>query len=425
MRFFLVLFITTTAFAQQFRWGADLSFVPKLEHNGVVYRTGGEEHSALEIFRCAGFEVVRLRLWHTPVEPWHGIDSVLAFAERADALGFKILLDIHYSDTWADPEHQTKPAAWQSLTYPQLLDSMYRYTNNVMLRFRNAGVIPEAVQIGNEVGGGFLWETGRLTGSGQQWEQFTTLLDTAIAATRDSLPQALWPKIVIHHQEGGDASDCHWFFINLFIYEVDYDIIGLSYYPWWHGDLGALSDNLRELALLDKEIRIVETAYPYSLDWCDNTNNIVGEEWQLHWGFEATEEGQAMFLNAVAETLQALPNNLGTMVCLWEPAWIPTDSFGSPWENLALFDCDGNKLLAFDNMPIATPQRVTLVRIDNDLRLRWQDDGSFYYHVYGVTPGNPEVITRLGVTAENQWLLPNEFSIYPQRSYFVIGSCEP
>ncbi|MBL0062152.1 MAG: glycosyl hydrolase 53 family protein [bacterium] len=152
---FIIFILSTTALAQQFRWGADLSFVPKLERNGVVYRTGGEEHSALEIFRCAGFETVRLRLWHTPEEPWHGIDSVLAFAERADALGFKILLDIHYSDTWADPEHQTKPAAWQSLTYPQLLDSMYRYTNNVMRRFRDAGVIPEAVQIGNEIGGGF------------------------------------------------------------------------------------------------------------------------------------------------------------------------------------------------------------------------------------------------------------------------------
>lgn len=419
MHLFIVLILATTAFAQQFRWGADLSFVPKLEHNGVVYRTGGEEHTALEIFRCAGFEVVRLRLWHTPVEPWHGIDSVLAFAERADALGFKILLDIHYSDTWADPEHQTKPAAWQSLTYPQLLDSMYRYTNNVMLTFRDAGVIPEAVQIGNEIGGGFLWETGRIS----SWQQFTTLIDTAIAATRDSLPQALWPKIVIHHQEGGNEGECDWFFSNLAVREVDFDVIGLSYYPWWHGELGDLSNNVENLSRFGKEIQIVETAYPYMEGWCDNTNNIVGHTPLPD--FFATEDGQSAFLDSLANIVRTIPNNLGKMVCLWEPTWIPTDSFGSPWENLALFDCNGNKLLAFDNMPIDTPQRVTLARIDSDLRLRWQDDGSLYYHVYGVTPGNPEITTRLGITTENEWLLLNEFSVYPQRSYFVIGSCEP
>lgn len=417
--------MATTSFSQQFRWGADLSFVPRLEHNGVAYRTGGEEHRALEIFRCAGAEVVRVRLWHTPDEPWHGIDSVLAFAERADAAGFQILLDIHYSDTWADPAHQTKPAAWQSLTYMQLLDSVYRYTNNVILRFRNAGVIPEAVQIGNEIGGGFLWETGRITGSPQQWEQFTALLDTAVSATRDSLPQAMWPKIVIHHQEGGNESVCVWFFGELIESQVDFDIIGLSYYPWWHGELWELSGNVEQLSLYGKEIQVVETAYPYTLGWCDNSHNIVGETWQLHSGFEATEEGQAAFLDSVANIVRAIPNQLGTMVCLWEPAWIPTDSFGSPWENLALFDCNGNLLRAFDIMPIMTPQRVTLARIENDLRLRWQDDGGLYYHVYGVTPGNPDDTTRLGVTLENQWLLPNEFISFHQRSYFVIGSCEP
>jgi arabinogalactan endo-1,4-beta-galactosidase len=136
--------------------GADLSIVPRLEQARVVYFDNGQPREALSIFHDHNYRIVRLRLWHTPAEPWHGLDSVLAFAQRVKNAGFEFLLDLHYSDTWADPAQQTKPAAWQGLTFPVLVDSVYAYTNSVIRRFRDGDALPEYVQIGNEISAGML-----------------------------------------------------------------------------------------------------------------------------------------------------------------------------------------------------------------------------------------------------------------------------
>jgi len=429
MHRFWVLIIFTSTFAQEVRWACDLSFVPKLEHNGAVFRQAGVERSALQIFRSAGFELVRLRLWHTPTEPWHGIDSVLAFAERAHDLGFKILLDIHYSDTWADPAHQTKPEAWQSLSYAQLLDSVYSHTNNVIRRFRDVNVIPEAVQIGNEIGGGMLWNTGRITGqwnTDEQWNQLAALMDTAVAGVRDSLTPSQWPKIVLHHQEGGNAGACQWFFSQLESRDVDFDIIGLSYYPWWHGTLDNLSNTLTTLySAFDKDVHIVETAYPWMTGWCDNTGNIVGDQTPILPGYPATESGQAQFLEAVEARLLDAPNRGTRLLCPWEPAWIPTEVFGSPWENLAFFDCDGDALQIMNIFPGLTPTNLTITRIGSDITLRWRNDASPYYRVYASDSSDGPFTELLGSTSANTWLLENEVEISNAKYFVVEGSMTP
>lgn len=425
----ICIFLATVAFAQPVRWGADLSFVPKLEHNGAVFRRAGYERDVLEIFRSAGVEVIRMRLWHTPSEPWSGIDSVIAFAERADALGFKLLLDLHYSDSWADPTQQTKPVAWQSLTYAQLEDSVYRYTNEVVLRFRDADILPNAIQIGNEIGGGFLWTTGRVGGAydtPQQWTQFTNLLKAGINGVRDSLSEPEWPEIVIHHQEGGDAAACNWFYSHLEDYNVPFDIIGLSYYPWWHGSLDDLSANVAQLVNdFGKSVQIVETAYPWMTGWCDNENNIVWEDTPLLPAYPATELGQAFYLGGLRDRLEAVPNLSNKLICYWEPAWIPTTTFGSPWENLALFDCDGDALQVFNVFPGLAPQKLTITRIGNDLRLRWPDDANLYYRLYADESSDGAFTTLIGSTTAHEYLLPNEFNEHNYRFFVVRGSATP
>ncbi|MCB1060470.1 MAG: glycosyl hydrolase 53 family protein [Calditrichaeota bacterium] len=424
-----LLLFCVTSLAQPLRWACDLSFVPKLEYNGAIYSRDGIQRTGLEVFRAAGFDVLRVRLWHTPTESWQGIDSVLAFAQRADILGYKILLDIHYSDTWADPAHQTKPLAWQSLSYVQLLDSMYFYTNNVVRRFRDADVVPEFVQIGNEIGAGFLWDTGRVGGAWdtpQQWTQLASLLDTAAAGVRDSLPEAAWPKIILHHQEGGNFGACQWFFEHLDAEQVDYDIIGLSYYPWWHGSLDDLSNNLENLYTeFGKEVYIVETAYPWMTGWCDDTGNIVGDQTSLLPAYPATEAGQASYFSELAQRLLAAPHDGGPLLCPWEPAWIPTNDFGSAWENLAFFDCDGNALTVFSIFPGLAPAKLTVAVIGSDVELRWPDDANPFYKLYASNQSGGPYGEFLGSTSNRTWLLTGEVEQHSTRYFVVTGSPTP
>jgi len=351
--FLLIGFLSTlpSSYAQVMV-GADLSFLPRLEHSGAMYRDYGHVMDPLDIFRAHDYRVVRLRLWHTPQEPWHGLDYTLAFARRVSRAGFDLLLDLHYSDTWADPSQQTKPSAWSDLDFAVLRDSVYAYTNAVIRRFRDGGALPRYVQTGNEISNGFLWNDGRVDGAWdtpQQWWQLTTLLNAAIAAVRDSLPGEQQPTIIIHVAEGGDNVQCRRMFDHLRDANVPFDVIGLSYYPWWHGHLSALRSNLNDLATrYGKQIQVVEIAYPWTLAGCDSTDNIVGLPSQLLLDYGATATGQQSFLRDVLALVRDVPNGLGTGLVYWEPAWISTPIFGSAWENVALFDFTGGALPALD-----------------------------------------------------------------------------
>jgi arabinogalactan endo-1,4-beta-galactosidase len=318
MRYFLVivLFVSNYIVAQtsDFIKGADISFVPQIEYLGGAFTIGGTQTDPVEVFSQNGVDYIRLRLWHTPTDGYCGLAKTIQMATRIKQSGSKFLLDIHYSDTWADPAHQTKPVAWQSLTYTQLVDSIYSYTYSVVQALNTANVLPDMIQIGNEITVGFLWPEGRVGGSYNttiQWQQFTTLLKTARNAIVDAVPGTTIP-VMLHIDRGGDNAGSRWFFDKMNSYQVPYDYIGLSFYPWWHGTLTQLTQNLNDLATrYNKNIIVVETAYPWTLQAYDNVTNIVGSTSQLHDGYPSTVEGQFNFLFDLIQIVKNVPNNKG------------------------------------------------------------------------------------------------------------------
>jgi len=334
--------------------GADLSFLPLLESLNAQYTVQGIALPALNIFRDNDFQLVRLRLWHSPEEPWQGLDSTLAFAVRCKEAGFQLMLDLHFSDTWADPANQTKPAVWQNLGFPLLADSVYRYTNEVIANFRAADALPDYLQIGNEITPGLLWDDGRVGWQGsywdteQQWDQFTELLQAGIAGARDSLPPDEQPQIILHITTACDNQASRWWLDNVLNRGVEFDIIGFSYYPWWHGTLAQLQDNTFDLAYrYGKYIQIVESSYPWTLENFDSTGNFVWQNAQLASGFPAAPEGQLQFFLELYNLIDNIPGSRGNLLCFWEPEWIVCPAAPeNPCDNLTLFDNYGESLPA-------------------------------------------------------------------------------
>lgn len=350
-----VLGLTPNVSAQPlpFLHGADVSFVDRLEEAGVVFRDDAGAADLFALLKRHGFNAVRLRLWHTPADGYSGLPRTLALAQRAEAAGLHLLLAIHYSDTWADPAQQAKPAAWQPLPFDALRDSVRTYTERVLTALVDQGTPPALVQLGNEITGGLLWDDGRVGGTfdtPQQWRSLADLLTAAQEGVTAAFPDpALRPLTLMHLDRGGDAAAIQWFFDHLRDEHVVFDAIGLSYYPWWHGDLVDLSAALALAATrYQKPVFLVETAYPWTLDWFDDTHNLIGQTDQLLLGFPASVEGQTAFLQAVATRVRETPEGYGQGVFYWAPEWIPARTFGSSWENLALFAPDGQALASLD-----------------------------------------------------------------------------
>ncbi len=318
---------------------ADVSFLPEIEAFPYTFanRTG-DPQDLLGIVKDNGVNTIRVRLWHTPSTAHSGLDEVKAFSTRIKAGGFKLWLDIHYSDTWADPGHQTKPAAWNALSGQVLSDSVYAYTKKVVSLLQ-----PDIIEIGNEINGGFLWPDG----SSANPATFTSLLKSAIKAVQD-LP-APRGQIMIHFA-GVEAATP--FYQMMAANGVSYDLIGLSYYPIWHGkDLSVVQSSLASLSqAIGKKIIIAETAYPFTLLWNDNTNNPLGLQEQLIPTYPATPDGQKKFLNDLK--LIVIQTNLGSGICYWAPEWVafkgPLSTTGSSWENQALFDFSHKALPAIE-----------------------------------------------------------------------------
>ncbi|MBN1260118.1 MAG: glycosyl hydrolase 53 family protein [Anaerolineae bacterium] len=332
--------------------GVDVSYVTRVEQRGGVYRDAcGAPGDVFEIMRESGVNYVRLRLWYAPPEGYCNAADALALAARASQEGFKILLDLHYSDGWADPGNQTKPVAWQGLTYAQLQTAVTTYTYQIVSDLIQQNTPPDMVQIGNEITAGLLWDDGRVAPSEfdtpAQWANLAGL----IRAGSDGVSAAgSTAQLMIHIDRGGDNAGARWFLDNLIAQDVAFDVIGLSYYSYWHGPMAQLQATLDDLALkYDKGIILVETAYPWTLGWNDWTHNLIGLPAQLLPGYAASEAGQAAFLRDVIQHVQATPNGKGLGVFYWGGEWISTgitDTQGSSWENQALFDFDGNPVAA-------------------------------------------------------------------------------
>ncbi|MEZ4590842.1 MAG: glycosyl hydrolase 53 family protein [Chloroflexota bacterium] len=332
-----------------FMRGVDVSFLPMIERCNGRFRQNQEAVDALAFMAAQGVNFVRLRLWVNPADGANGLEDVLALARRAHDLNLGLLLDFHFSDTWADPEHQTKPAAWADLPFADLQTAVTNHTRTTLAALHAQGTPPDVIQLGNEITYGFLWPDGRIgPGYEENWPQFAALLSAAQAGAAASFPGADQIPILLHLHTGGDLGQSRWFFDHLTAQNVPFDQIGLSFYPWWHGSLLDLQTNMNGLASrYGKPIVVVETAYPWTLDWADLVHNPVGEADQLLVGYPATRRGQAGFLLDVRTAVSQLPQNLGAGFFYWAPEAITTPACGSSWENLALFDFAGEALPAW------------------------------------------------------------------------------
>ncbi len=309
----------------------------ELEGGGAVYTSQSLVEDALHILKENGLNSIRLRLFHTPIERYDALSDVLKLARRGYDLDLNIILNLHYSDTWADPGTQQKPSAWSQLSESELRDSVYAHTYQAVQALKQQGTPPIIVQTGNEITTGMLWNTGRVGGSFDipaQWDKLAGLLGSAAKAVRD----ASSARIMLHIDRGGDLEGARWFFDNLAPYALDYDLIGISYYPFWHGPLDSFSKAVQELERrYGKPVMLIETAYPWTLAWKDDTHNRIGLPEHVLPGYPATPEGQAAFIKKLWE-------HVSSGICYWAPEYIAAPGFGSPWENLTLFDFEGEVL---------------------------------------------------------------------------------
>ncbi len=337
-----------------FYTGMDLSFQPELEDYNVVYQdANGNTVQLLDYAATNGTNLVRLKLWHTPQGGLNSLNAVKSYAQRIKAKNMDFLLDFHYSDTWADPGHQAPPVAWQTMSNEQIKEAIYQYTKDVVQQLKNQNTLPKIIQIGNETDSGFLWDYGRVWDSfSGNWPNYASLISEAVRAIRevdtdDSI------KIMLHHSSVENAI---YFFNELQPYNLDFDVIGLSYYPQFQThNLNIVQSKLNELSTtFNKDIMLVEVAYPFTFQWDDNSNNYIGDNSQILSEFSATPEGQKAYFEWLVAAIKAIPNDKGIGFCYWAPDWVAfngnesTSTNGSAWENQCMFDFDHKALPIFD-----------------------------------------------------------------------------
>lgn len=324
--------------------GADLSALPIYEERGAAFRRDGQAGDALAQFRAEGLNGVRLRLFVDPKPEGivdNSLDYTVALARRVKAAGATFMLDLHYSDTWADPQKQYKPAAWAELPFDELVARVGVYTREVLERFEREGLRPDFVQIGNEITNGTLWPDGRVSfgapaeEDAAAWGRLARLLRAGLDAVPRGPGQ---PVRMLHIESGGNLAKSLWWFRHARAAGLEYDMIGLSYYPDWHGDLATYR---RTLAALAEEfalpIMVVEAGYPWKTakKWTEKENM----DWPL------TPEGQAQFLADVVQAVREIPGGLGRGVWYWHPESIQLRGHYA-WEGgtCALYDDKGDML---------------------------------------------------------------------------------
>jgi arabinogalactan endo-1,4-beta-galactosidase len=316
-----------------------------------------------------GWNCFRLRIFVNPDGRGGVINSLeytRALARRIKTAGAALILDFHYSDTWADPQHQIKPVAWKDLPFDQLQEQVEKYTADVMLDLKQHDALPDIVQVGNEITGGTLWpdaqvavpistvkvydeEVTKIVPSQpyddmRQWSNLIGIIKAGAAGVRSATVPSDHVRIMIHIDCGGDWPVTQWFFDHLRESHVDYDMIGQSYYPNWHGTLENMRDNLSQTAQrYKKDIVVVETSYPWknSALWSKKQNMV----WPI------TPAGQKKFMADLMETVRQTPGGYGVGVVYWHPESVPGNGpDGHPWNGgaMALFDDRGNALAAVD-----------------------------------------------------------------------------
>ena len=354
--------------------GFDISSLLEVERCGGTFRDGGGPEDLFAILRRYGANWVRLRLWNDPYDEngnrYGGgtcdLPTVLELARRAKTAGLRWLLDLHYSDFWADPGKQTVPKAWRNLDKAGLEEAVGRYTKDVLCACRAAGVEPDMVQVGNELTNGLLWPSGKAP----NWEVLCRYLAAGVRAVREEAPGT---RVMVHLDNGGNNTLYQEWFNHYFALGGTCDVIGLSYYPFWHGTLADLAANLNEIApRYGKDLIVAETSMGFTMDsFAPWEQRAEGErkgaatrpELVEKVPYPMTPKGQTAFLQDLLTVLNAVPEGRGAGFFWWEPAWLPVPGSGwarepgwqyvhergpegHEWANQALFDYDGNALPA-------------------------------------------------------------------------------
>ncbi len=292
--------------------GADISFLPQLQDRGIKFYENGQPVDAIHLLHHNGMNYIRLRIFVDPANPdgyspgkgYCGLDSTLMMARRVKDAGMKLLLDFHYSDYWADPQKQFKPQAWKDLDFATLKDTVKAYTARVLQTFRKQNVLPDMVQTGNEINHGILWPDGHISHP----DQLEQLLQAGVEGVRGVDPGI---PVMMHLALGGQNKEARFWLNNMIARGLQFDLIGLSYYPRWHGTLEDLYNNVHDLApRYHKPINIVE----YS-----------------------------DFIEPVHRIIFSLPDSMGKGACIWEPLN----------RRSGLFDSEGNvtpKMQVYDTL---------------------------------------------------------------------------
>jgi len=303
-----------------FAKGADVSWLTEMEKDGrKFYNASGREYECMELLRELGMNAIRLRVWVNPADGWCNKSDVLVKALRAHRLGFRLMIDFHYSDWWADPGQQTKPAAWQDLSLDELKNAVAEHTKDVLSTLKLNGITPEWVQVGNETGNGMLWEDGRAS---THMANYAALNNAGYDAVKAIFPET---KVIVHLQSGNDNDLFRWLFDGLKNNGGKWDVIGMSLYPtsstWQTMNAACLANMNDMISRYNSEVMICEVGMPW-------------------------DEGAACksFLSDLLTKAKGIADDKCLGILYWEP-----QSYGN-WNGYTLgaFDNDGKPTIALD-----------------------------------------------------------------------------
>ena len=297
--------------------GSDISWLPAYEAaGGKFYTTAGKVIDAFALMKASGFKVVRVRIFLNPSDNNGRLDNALALAARAKAAGIDTCIDLHFSDTWADPGNQSTPAGWSKTDVNVLANQVKSYVVATLTRFKDSNLPIKYVQLGNEISNGFMWPLGKIdSNNDQQWKNLAQLFNAATAGLRQVAPTA---KSVLHLDCGGDSSRVRWWLMRASLYRMrDFNIVGLSYYPQWHGTIANLTETLEMVAWeFEKPVVIAETAYPYTANRFGS--DVIDVSKGVLPAYAATPAGQSSYAKKLVAILKKLPYNNGVGVWWWE-----------------------------------------------------------------------------------------------------------
>jgi arabinogalactan endo-1,4-beta-galactosidase len=302
--------------------GADISWVTEMESRGIqFYNKNGVATECFALMKEIGMNAIRIRVWVNPANKWNGIEDVIAKCVRAKNLGLQLLIDFHYSDNWADPSKQTKPAAWSTASFPVLKDSLKNHTLFVLNQLKTAGIQPTWVQIGNETDNGILWPEGKAS---INMQNFAQLISAGAEASKTVFPNA---KVMVHVSNGWNNSLFRWIFDGLKSNGVKWDIMGMSLYPtWapggWQNANNLCLQNMNDMvSRYNTPVMVVEIGMPW-----DNASEAK------------------LFIQDLINKVKLVNGRNGLGVFYWEP-----ESYNN-WQGYSLgaFDNNGKPTIALD-----------------------------------------------------------------------------